>query len=73
MEKVTNILESIPYLLKMPSKRIWVDYDEEADVLYISFKKPQQANDSVMEEDIIYHYHEKDLVGLTLLHAKNRN
>jgi hypothetical protein len=40
MEKVTNILESIPYLLKMPSKRIWVDYDEEADVLYISFKNP---------------------------------
>ena len=50
-----NIIESIPYLLKMPSKRIWIDYDEEADVLYLSFRKPQQANDSVMEEDIIYH------------------
>jgi len=32
---------------------MWIDYDKEADVLYISFKKPQQANDSVMEEDII--------------------
>jgi len=73
MEKVTNIIESIPYLLKMPSKRLWIDYDEEADVLYISFKKPQQADDSVMEEDIIYHYHDKDLVGLTILHAKSRN
>jgi uncharacterized protein YuzE len=73
MEKVTNILESIPYFLKMPSKRMWVDYDEEADVLYISFKKPQQANDSVMEEDIIYHYRDKELVGLTVLHAKSRN
>jgi len=72
MEKVSNILESIPYLLKMPSKRMWVDYDEEADVLYLSFKKPQQANDSVMEEDIIYHYHDKELVGLTILHAKAR-
>jgi uncharacterized protein YuzE len=70
MEKVSNILESIPYLLKMPSKRMWIDYDEGADVLYISFKKPQQANDSVMEEDIIYHYHDKELVGLTILHAK---
>lgn len=57
----------------MPSKRLWVDYDEEADVLYIRFKKPQQANDSVMEEDIIYHYRDKDLVGLTVLHASSRS
>ena len=32
-----SILESIPYLLKMPSKRMWVDYDDEADT-YISGK-----------------------------------
>lgn len=70
MEKVNDILESIPYLLKMPSKRLWVDYDDETDVLYISFRKPQQANDSVMEDDIIYHYHNEDLVGITILHAK---
>lgn len=73
MEKVNNILESVPYLLKMPSKRIWVDYDEEADVLYISFRKPQQANDSKMEDDIIYHYHDIELVGLTILHAKGKS
>lgn len=73
MEKTSNILESVPYLLKMPSNRIWVDYDEEVDVLYISFRKPQQANDSIMEEDdIIYHYHDDKLVGLTILHAKEK-
>jgi hypothetical protein len=32
-----DLLESVPYLLKMPSTRIWIDYDDEADVLYISF------------------------------------
>ncbi len=72
MGKRINILDSIPYLLKMPSKRVWIDYDDEADVLYISFRKPQQANDSVMEDDIIYHYHDKKLVGLTVLHAKEK-
>ena len=72
MEKVSNILESVPYLLKMPSHRMWVDYDEEADVLYLSFRKPQQANDSIMEEDVIYHYHDKELVGLTIMHAKGK-
>ena len=72
MEKAPNIMSSIPHLLSMPSKRFWVDYDDEADVLYISFKKPQQANDSVMDEDIIYHYHDKQLVGLTILHAREK-
>ena len=61
MEKVTNILESLPYLLKMPSKKVWIDYDEEADVLYISFRKPQQADDSIMENDLIYHYCRKKM------------
>lgn len=45
MEKVADILDSLPYLLKMPSKKIWIDYDEEADVPYISFRKPQQENE----------------------------
>jgi uncharacterized protein YuzE len=65
-----NILESIPYLLNMPSNQTWIDYDDEADVLYISFRKPQHANDSVMEGNIIYNYHDNELVGLSILHAK---
>ena len=70
--KDINILESIPYLLNMPSNRMWVDYDDEADVLYISFRKPQHADDSVMEGNIIYHYSDKDIVGITVLNAKKK-
>ncbi|HJH25351.1 MAG TPA: hypothetical protein C5S37_00950 [Methanophagales archaeon] len=51
-----ELLESVPYLLKMPSNRIWIDYDEDADVLYVSFQKPQHADDSEMKDNIIYHY-----------------
>jgi len=65
-----DVLKSIPYLLEMPSKRIWIDYDDEADVLYISFRKPQQANDSEMEENVVYHYRDKELVGVTVIGAK---
>ncbi len=49
---------------------IWIDYDEEVDVLYISFQKPQQANDSIMEDEIVYHYRNDELVGVTILNAK---
>ena len=34
MEKVSDVLDFLPYILKMPSNRIWIDYDDEADVLY---------------------------------------
>ena len=27
----------------------WADYDEEADVLYISFERPQKATDGQMQ------------------------
>lgn len=64
-----SILDSIPYLLTSPSKKIWIDYDDEADVLYISFYKPQKANDSIMEDNIVYHYRDGELVGLTVLRA----
>jgi uncharacterized protein YuzE len=65
-----GIIESIPYLLQSPSKKIWIDYDDEADVLYISYYKPQKANDSIMEDNIIYHYRDGKLVGITVLRAK---
>jgi uncharacterized protein YuzE len=56
-------------LLTAPSSQIWTSYDQEADVLYISFRKPQNANDSVLEDSLIYHYHDQDLVGITVLNA----
>jgi len=55
------------YLLKMPSNRIWIDCDEDANMLYISFQKPQHADDSEIEDNIIYHYHGKELVGVTVI------
>jgi uncharacterized protein YuzE len=64
-----NLLKSIPYLLQAPSNQMWMTYDEDADVLYISFRKPQKANDSIYEDNIIYHYAEEQLVGITILNA----
>jgi len=65
-----ELFEVVSHLLKMPSKRIWIDYDDDADVLYISFQKPQNADESEMEENIIYHYQGEDLVGITVIGAE---
>jgi uncharacterized protein YuzE len=61
----------VPHLLEFEKKQYWVDYDEETDTLYISFRKPQCATDSIMEDDLIYHYDGEELVGVTVLHAKS--
>jgi uncharacterized protein YuzE len=68
-----SVTQAIPLLLKFPAQRFWVDYDTEADVLYISFQRPQQTTDTAMtDEGILLRYRGKDLVGITVLDASTR-
>lgn len=70
MAEVNHLPDLTRQLLALPQHQVWSDYDETADVLYISFRKPQQANDSIMEDDgNIYHYRDSELVGITVLNA----
>lgn len=67
------VLHAIPQLVDFPQKRFWVDYDQEADVLYISFRRPQDADDSIMTADgILLRYRQEELVGVTVLDASAR-
>jgi len=62
MEKVAISLEKVD-----------LEYDEEADVLYISFGKPREAKDSVEVEDgIIYRIADNEVVGITITDFKAR-
>ena len=73
MDTSTVDLKFATDLLRLPYSQIWSDYDERADVLYLSFEKPQRADDSVMEADgNIYHYRGDRLVGITLPNARTR-
>jgi uncharacterized protein YuzE len=46
---------------------------EEADTLYISFKKPSHATDSeITDDDVIIRYEGDEVIGLTVLHASKR-
>jgi uncharacterized protein YuzE len=54
-------------------EKISLDYDEEADVLYISFGKPREAKDSIEVEDgIIYRIADDEIVGITIIDFKAR-
>ncbi|MBW7863250.1 MAG: DUF2283 domain-containing protein, partial [Candidatus Hydrogenedens sp.] len=68
-----DVLELARMVLTTPHKCVWSSYDEEADVLYINFKKPAVATDSELtDEDIIVRYEGEEVIGLTLLHAVKR-
>jgi uncharacterized protein YuzE len=72
-ENTGPIFQAIPLLLKFPTTRFWVDYDKEADVLYISFERPQKATDTEMTDDgMLFRYREDKLVGVTILEASSR-
>ena len=63
----------VSHLLNIPSKRMWSSYDEEADVLYLNFKKPAHADDSKMTtDDIIVRYEKGEILGITILNASKR-
>lgn len=70
---VQKILSLTPQLLNIPFKRIWSSYDEEADVLYLNFKKPSHADDSELtNDDIIIRYEKGEIIGITILDASKR-
>ncbi len=50
-----------------------MDYDPEADVLYLSFERPQQATDSEMlDNGVLLRYRGRKLVGVTVFEASKR-
>ena len=52
---------------------MWLNYDEEVDVLYLRFERLPASNHSEMREDgIILDYNDDRLVGITILDASKR-
>ena len=70
---IQRILSLTPQLINIPFEHVWSSYDKEADVLYLNFKKPSHADDSQLtDDDIIIRYENKEVIGVTVLHASKR-
>jgi len=70
---IAEFMKLVPVVKSSPRSYLWSSYDEEADVLYISFKKPSRATDSELtEDDVIIRYEGDEVIGLTILHASQR-
>ena len=71
MEEI-EIIKMVPHVVRSTQRKIWIDYDEEADVLYMNFTYPPKAVEHEEDENgIIKNYDENgNLTGLTIIAAK---
>lgn len=70
IESVNRAIGDLVELAQLGNPKLWVDYDKEADVLYVSFGRPQKADDSRQDkEGIIRRKKNNKLIGFTILNA----
>ena len=68
--KCVNVASDI---INLSAKQLWIDYDREADVLYMSFRKPQRASETIeLDNDMLLRKDGTEIVGLTILNASAR-
>ena len=68
-----RVLSFVPQALQLRQKNIWLSHDEEADVLYLNFKKPSHADDSeLLDNDVIVRYEGEEVVGMTIMNASKK-
>jgi uncharacterized protein YuzE len=72
-KNISYLLKATANFIKLPKAKMWLDYDAEADVLYVHFEeKPASTHSEMREDRIILDYRDNELVGLTILEASHR-
>ena len=70
---VSNCVALATKIMRLPARQVWLDYDKQADVLYMSFRKPQRATETIeLSDDILLRKAGREIVGLTILNASSR-
>lgn len=71
--EISQIFKALPFIKKAGAKHLWFDFDDEADVLYISFERPQNATDTdLFKDDILLRLRDDKVVGITITNASKR-
>ncbi len=72
-KSINDLLKAVSHLVRLPKRHMWLDYDAEADVVYLHFEeKPDSTHSELKDDGIILDYRGSRLVGLTILEASRR-
>lgn len=70
---IKEIFEALPHIRKTGAKHLWFDFDKEADVLYVSLERPQNATDTdILEKGVFLRLRNKKIVGITITNVSKR-
>jgi uncharacterized protein YuzE len=70
---MSHLLKAVSHLVQLPKTHRWLDYDEEADVLYLHFEdQPGSTRSQLRDDGVILDYKGRRLVGVTILEASQR-
>ena len=70
---INYLLQATANLVKLPKTQMWLNYDSDADVLYLHFEeKPASTHSEMRADGIIFDYRDDKLIGLTILEASSR-
>ena len=70
---MSHLLKAVSHLVQLPKTHMWLDYDEEADVLYVHFEdRPRSTRSQMRDDGVILDYKGRRLVGVTILDASQR-
>jgi uncharacterized protein YuzE len=74
IHQIQNSLSGLfPLMEKQKKRHLVIDYDKEADVLYLSFDLPQKADETeFFSDDILIRKKSNKVIGLTLLNFKKK-
>jgi uncharacterized protein YuzE len=68
-----DLLKAAAHLARVGAAHLWIDYDVEADALYVNFQKPQRTTESeLLDNGVILRYRGDKLVGMVIFDASKR-
>ncbi|GBD96036.1 MAG TPA: DUF2283 domain-containing protein [Nitrospirae bacterium] len=70
---IKEIFKALPHIRKTGAKHLWFDFDKEADVLYVSLERPQNATDTdILEKGVFLRLRNRKIVGITITNVSKR-
>jgi uncharacterized protein YuzE len=72
-KSLSHLLKAVSHLVHLSRTQMRLDYDEEADVLYVHFEdRPGSTHSRMRDDGLILDYKGRHLVGVTVLDASQR-
>lgn len=71
---MTDIMQALKAIKHSNANDLHIRYDNDADVMYVSFGPPLPADDTeIGDDDILYRYRDGEVIGLTVTHFSERS